>query len=302
MSEPSSIRVISFNVLRPEWGRISDPPWEQRKHAVAAVLQEVRADVLALQEESEEQLDDILAVSSRLQTAGERPWGGGSILYRADLFHAEQFGVIRVPERMEAFGGRTVQWALLRIQKTGEHVLFYNAHLTPFEETARVKGVKLILEHLGMFPARYDAVIIAGDLNSRENEEPITRLLSASPSLRSAWRVAHQFTDPQNTARLIAAAIASEKALKLRPELPPSERAELERLVQAAGQGTFHDYLPRTRIGHLDYILVSDNVDVTRAEILSGKYRNIYPSDHFPVLADVTLLPSHAGDLRPPNK
>jgi endonuclease/exonuclease/phosphatase family metal-dependent hydrolase len=286
---------MTFNILRQAWAGPNAPQWEVRKPAAAAVLAEIRPDLLGLQEETDPQLRDLLDADPELQLAGARPIIGGSILYRRAKFAMEQFGLVAVPERIKEPGNRAVQWALFRKLDTGTRILFYNAHLSPFEEPARVKGMEIMLEHLRAFPNPYDYVFMVGDLNASEANDTI-RLLFAheKPRFRSAWRDAHGFKDQAKTAKLVGAARDAAKRLaeaeKAGKKLPPETVKRLEADIAASPEGTFHGYSPRVRPGPIDYILVPPNVKVLKCEILTGEYKGVIPSDHYPIWADVTLL------------
>lgn len=295
--EGERLSLLSFNVLRPEWGRSTDPAWAQRRTAAAAVLAATRPDLVGLQEESQPQLDDLLAADPGLQLAGARPLIGGSILYRRTRFQLVHFGMLAVPERLTAFGGRAVQWALLRSAATGVRILLVNAHLTPFEEEARLQGVELLLRFLAEAPWPRDVVLIVGDLNSRECSPPYRRLL-AEPQLRlrSAWRWQHGFRDDQRTASLVEAAWDGHRRLAAAAKdgtaIADAEQRSIAEAIAAAGQGSFHGFQPQALPGQIDHILVPADVDIAEARFLTAATDGVLPSDHYPLHAEI-ILPVH---------
>jgi endonuclease/exonuclease/phosphatase family metal-dependent hydrolase len=288
------IRVLTFNVLRQEWSHEGDPTWAQRKPGAAAVLAEIQPDLVGLQEETQNQLEDLLASAPKLQPAGARPSMGGSILYRRDKFEVHQYGIITIGQNMEHFGGRSMQWALLREKDTGSRILFYNTHPSPFDEAARIQAAELLLRHVTTFPEPYDYLLMVGDFNASEANDSIKMLFAhENPRLRSAWREAHGFPNIDQTARLVAKAREGAKKLDeaeaAGATISDEERKQIDADVAAAGQGSFHGYKPRVRPGPIDYILVPPNVKVVKAEILTGQYKGFLPSDHYPVWADLLL-------------
>ncbi len=288
------LRLLSFNVLRPEWGSPDYPAWEHRREAAMAVLAEVMPDLIGLQEESQTQLDDLLGSDAGLQLAGERPHIGGSIVYRRTKFHLDQFGRLAVPERIAAIGNRTVQWALLRLAASGARILLVNGHLTPFEEAARLQGVERILDFLAGFASPHDHVLILGDLNIWDNDPPLRCLLANQQlRLRSAWRWVHGFRDPATTARLVAAARAGvqvrEDALKAGMELSADAATAIEKAIAAAGQGSCHCYQARPFPGQIDHILVPDGITIVSSAIITTPHGSILPSDHYPLWAEIEL-------------
>ena len=54
---------------------------------------------------------------------------------------------------------------------------------------------------------------------------------------------------------------------------------------------TFHDYGRTTDefTGPIDYIFVSDNLKVETYKIIRNKAKNMYPSDHYPIVSDIIL-------------
>lgn len=288
------LRLLSFNVLRPEWGSPDYPAWEQRREGAIAVLAEVMPDLLGLQEESQRQLDDLLGSDEGLQLAGERPHIGGSIVYRRAKFHLEQHGRLAVPERIAAVGNRTVQWALLRSAASGARILLVNGHLTPFEEAARLQGVERILDFLAGFPSPHDHVLILGDLNIWDNDPPLLRLLASQElRLRSAWRWVHGFRDPAATARLVAEARAGvevrEDALRAGTELSADAAAAIGKAIAKAGQGSCHCYQARPFPGQIDHILVPEGITIVSSSIITTPHAGVLSSDHYPLWAEIEL-------------
>jgi endonuclease/exonuclease/phosphatase family metal-dependent hydrolase len=57
----------------------------------------------------------------------------------------------------------------------------------------------------------------------------------------------------------------------------------------AADAGTFHSFTGNRRGARIDYILVAPTVKVLDSRVVHDNRRGRYPSDHFPVAADVAL-------------
>jgi endonuclease/exonuclease/phosphatase family metal-dependent hydrolase len=57
----------------------------------------------------------------------------------------------------------------------------------------------------------------------------------------------------------------------------------------AEGVGTFNGFRGTTDGGKIDYVLVDSRWRVVAAEIVRDNEEGRYPSDHFPVMADLVL-------------
>ncbi|MEW6443039.1 MAG: endonuclease/exonuclease/phosphatase family protein [bacterium] len=65
--------------------------------------------------------------------------------------------------------------------------------------------------------------------------------------------------------------------------------AWLEKNPSSLDQNTWHGFSGKGEKGRLDWILVSRAVQVLSAHILRTSYADAFPSDHFPVRADLTF-------------
>ena len=63
----------------------------------------------------------------------------------------------------------------------------------------------------------------------------------------------------------------------------------LHSAASAQDVGTFNGFRGRTDGGKIDYVLVDSRWQVEGAEILRDNDEGRYPSDHFPVVADLVL-------------
>jgi endonuclease/exonuclease/phosphatase family metal-dependent hydrolase len=104
-----------------------------------------------------------------------------------------------------------------------------------------------------------EPLIVAGDFNAGEDNlvirfltaiAPTTRLLPPSPRLVDTFRIAHP---------------------------------------DATDVGTFHWFHGTTSGSKIDYIFVTPTTYVRSAEILHDQQDGRYPSDHFPVLAELVF-------------
>ena len=59
--------------------------------------------------------------------------------------------------------------------------------------------------------------------------------------------------------------------------------------AQDSTSGTFHGFKGSTRGKRIDYVMVRANYDINQIEIIRDNENGLYPSDHFPVLSDLTF-------------
>ena len=60
--------------------------------------------------------------------------------------------------------------------------------------------------------------------------------------------------------------------------------------LETSEEDTFHGFTGKGMRGRIDWILVSSEVIIKKAKILKQTPFSIYPSDHFPVMAELELL------------
>jgi endonuclease/exonuclease/phosphatase family metal-dependent hydrolase len=261
--EPGAVRVLTWNILH---GSDDGPPWRQqnwpaRKRALAAVLREARPDILCVQEARPEQvafLEQTLAGYRRVGVGGEDGRDQGehcAIFFRSDRFEHLADGTfwLQAPTDRPADPGhrakRTCTWVRLRERGGGRAVRVYNAHL-PGRTAAAVRG-----------QSRLSASRIVLD-----------HIKAADPG--DAVVLAGDFNaGPDAPSRRVFA----EAALRETAALAGGE----------AAPATYQFY--GLRMGSLDGILVGPRWGVRRHLVVDVKPDGVFPSDHFGVLADLTL-------------
>jgi len=108
---PSTVRVMSFNILRDAWARDEYPRWEDRKDRVVAVIREHQPDVVGLQEEDLRQavfLDRELKDYTYLTPHHK---AGGGLMIRKHSWHVIARGKIDIPDTDET--SRQASWAVI---------------------------------------------------------------------------------------------------------------------------------------------------------------------------------------------
>jgi endonuclease/exonuclease/phosphatase family metal-dependent hydrolase len=268
------VAVMSFNIRR---GTRQDGRnhWVYRRSLVNIVLNRYRPGVLGLQEALDFQISEVSAMLPGYQCVG---FGSAdrdkelhnTIFYDASLFALSDQGTFWLSETPDIPGSRgwgniiprTCTWVRLIEKESQQAFYFYNTHLDHISQRARKKSVISLIHHIHGRPFQ-DPFVLVGDFNARGGSAPI-RYLKGKISLPIGRRVRTLTPIPLMDT--------------LRVRYPGNRNT-----------ATFHGfrrYLFRLR---LDYIFIPPSVRVIDAEIIRAQWNRRYPSDHFPLLAYISL-------------
>ncbi len=153
--------------------------WEDRRHALAQLLTDSAADVVATQEVLAGQIPVLHSVlgQTHLQLGFGREGGGRGehnlLFLRRDRFEVLdwfQFWLSQQPLLMGSTGWdaacpRIAVLATVRDRVTDETLTLVNTHLDHVSEDARVQGARVILEQIGAI-SEAGPVVITGDFNA----------------------------------------------------------------------------------------------------------------------------------------
>ena len=274
--ESCPVRVMSFNVrgASHEDGRND---WEDRAGLNVETIKRYGPALIGFQEMQAPNLEVYekdLAGYARIPGPAYGPdWleEFAAIFYdpgRFEPLNSGGFWLSDTPQRSSASWGnevvRSANWALLRCRETGVALLHANTHLDHLSERARVEGNRLIVRQTEKTSAGQGdpPVIVTGDFNCKPGSAP--------------YRV---FADEDFTDTFLAA----------------GNEDGADAFTFHAFKGT--DFKPSDTdkpFGRIDWILVKDlagNVAIHSHRILrdADEETGLYPSDHYPVLADLEL-------------
>ncbi|MFP4011507.1 MAG: endonuclease/exonuclease/phosphatase family protein [Spirochaetaceae bacterium] len=299
----SSLRVLSFNLCAAGASH-GENAWARRRELAFEVLRRLEPDVAGLQEVEAEQLrqlarrfpeyrflghDTVRGVSARKAVGSASPGGDlasgtgmfNALMVREDRFSFEDEGTFWLSEQPEEAGSRvsgasearTATWAQLVDRLSGRRVHLYNLHLDYASQEAREVGVSRLIERIrahgrddgrdhGRGHRQDPVVLVTGDFNANIRNPALGLLLSrpraeggdADPRpLVDTFRVRH-------------------------PEAPHGRET-----------GTFHEFTGEPQTTKIDFILAPRGVEVAEAGIDRRGAGARYPSDHFPVYAELHL-------------
>jgi endonuclease/exonuclease/phosphatase family metal-dependent hydrolase len=264
------VRVMSFNI-RYGTARDREDRWEKRQDLLVNTIRAYGPDLLGMQEVLAAQADFLqeslpaYGFCGAGRDDGKRAGEFSPVMYRKDRFDllaSGQWWLSPTPEKVASKGWdaalpRIVTWATLKDRKSGDKLLMFNTHWDHVGNVARVESGKLMRK---LMAQKHDQVggdlpaVVTGDFNSTE-ETPQYRTLTAGDDagvrLTDAYREVH-------------------------PQRKPDE-------------ASFHAF-KGTREGlRIDWILHSPEWSAKGAAIDHTQKDGHYPSDHYPVTAELEL-------------
>jgi endonuclease/exonuclease/phosphatase family metal-dependent hydrolase len=260
-------KIMTFNLRydKPDPGMNA---WTVRKAAVGSSIAHFSPDLIGTQEGLTHQLDDIQQLRPEYQRVGGDRDGSGYGEYCAIFYHSQRWKCLdtqdfwlsdtpETPGSVSADWGnplpRMVTWGRFESLTTGNQLILFNTHLDYQSAQARELGSKLICDRMAQVFSQLGSdafMFLTGDFNDRPSSQP-RKLLC------------HQL--PNQT--------------KMQDVLSNLSLEE---------QMTFHDFT-----GHafdpVDTIYYDRRVKLSHIKIDRSQTNGIWPSDHFPVIAELLL-------------
>ncbi|UEG52194.1 endonuclease/exonuclease/phosphatase family protein [Mucilaginibacter daejeonensis] len=261
MAQP--INVATFNL---RYANTTDTGnlWTSRAPMVANLIRFHDLDIFGTQEALSNQLNDISTALPQYEHYGPGRDDGlekgehSAVFYKKDkyrLLNKGSFWLSQTPEK-PSLGwdatccNRICSWVYLQDVATKKKFYFFNVHYDHQGKVAREESSKLILARIKTI-AGTQPVILTGDFNGDHESVPY-KLIATSGSLRDTYaQVKYPYTNNNPT-------------------------------YQDFGRSLKNDQI-------IDHIFTSSQFKVSRWGILTDSYRGKFPSDHFPVMATVSL-------------
>ena len=264
------IRVMSFNV---RYGTAPDGAnvWANRRALLMRTIRAFDPDLLGAQEALAFQCDEL-----RHELAGHEFVGVGRddgkskgefspIYYRADRFQRIDSGQFWLSETPDVAGSkswdsafpRLATWVRLRDRRDdGRELLYVNTHWDHAGSDARLRSARLIRERIASLAGPGAAVIVTGDLNCTEDDEPYAVLIGRGDDallLTDAYRATY-------------------------PERQTDE-------------ATFHGFRGTIAGNRIDFVFHTSQFATLDAAIDRVREAEVFPSDHYPVTASLRSIP-----------
>ncbi len=265
-SEPFT--AATFNIKLAPTPTSSE--WNIRRDSVAAVAKSRGFDIFGTQEGYFHQLDDISARTGFKYVGKGREDGvrGGetsAIFYnpkRFELLDSGDFWFAKTSDKpvmgWDAACKRICSWGEFRDLKTDKKFFFFSLHFDHKGKIARAESARLLVKKVSEISGNLPFLCV-GDFNATPDSEPM-KIIFAEKSFKDSLSV-------------------------------------LRGAPKSAG-GTFHNFTGKPKPDRIDYIFVSDGVDVMDYAVirdsvadlgLPANPKAVYPSDHFPVAVDAVL-------------
>ena len=274
------LRLMSFNIRN---GKANDGAnkWENRKDFVCDVVKEHSVDVVGLQEAFHFQLQHMLKKLPDYAAVGEGRDGGkngeySAILFRKNRFTAKDSGTFWLSDtpdkKSKSWGNQLLRictWVRLVDGRNNRSFYVYNTHFDHQSQNARIQSAKLIAQRIAQrkFP---DPFILMGDLNAGEDNQVIMYLKGKGKTDESIKPIVQL----KDTFRV------------LNPK--------------AKNVGTGGGFKGRTTGQKIDYILIPAGIKTNRASIIRVNRSGKFPSDHFPVFAEIEISKSASNKKKRP--
>lgn len=260
------IRVMSFNI---RFDNPDDGPdaWPHRKDFVASMFRFHQNDLVGTQEgliNQLEELDEMLPEFEWVgvgRDAGDERGEFCAIYYRTDRFDLIEEGTYWLSETPDEPGSqgwdaalpRIVTWARLLDKKNDRSFIVFNTHFDHRGQEARRQSSKLILEKAAEL-AGDDPVIVMGDLNAVEDQDPY---------------------------KILAEADRGSVEIEL---FDGFYHSRYDHHGPTSTWNGFREIVPDRRI---DYIFTDAGFSFIQHGILADIRDGHFPSDHLPVVADL---------------
>jgi endonuclease/exonuclease/phosphatase family metal-dependent hydrolase len=262
VAQPQTIRAMSYNIRCGSCERESDVNhWSRRKYLVADVIKRSNADIVGLQEV------ELFQAKSLATLLRDFDWVG---VGRDDGAEKGEMNAVFV--RRSAFSIKS--WKTLWLSETPDQVsrgwdAALNRTVTVVSVTSKATGQELSFlnthfDHMGQ-RARKESAALISRVVAGMGGKSVTILagdLNAIPDFPGYESLTQQMRD---------AALAT---------LTPA----------TGGDITFNGFGKDLQSGNkIDYLFVSPGQEVKSHKVVTDLYDGLYPSDHFPVVMEVTL-------------
>ena len=251
------LKIATFN-LRMDTPSDGENAWFHRKDMVNDLIRFYGFDLFGTQEGFTHQLNDILRLSDYRFIGVGRDDGKDAgehcaIFYRSDRFKVLDQGDFWLSEHPEKPGrgwdgtccNRICTWGKFEDLKNHKQFYFFNVHYEYEGDVARRESSNLMISRIQSI-AGNQPVFLTGDFNAFPTEEPI-RILNDSGFLNDSYKIT-----------------------KEAPFGPVC---------------TYHGYDSTIKTEErLDYIWVTDSIQIDKYGVLTNTLYGHTPSDHFPVM------------------
>jgi endonuclease/exonuclease/phosphatase family metal-dependent hydrolase len=275
-SQSDSFRIMSFNI---RYGSADDKEnaWDLRKDLVFDIINEYQPQLAGVQEALYFQLEEIIqklpeyAFIGVGRDDGKKEGEFSAILYlkdRYDVISHDTFWLSDTPGTINSktWGNtlpRIVTWAKLEDTELNKQLYMFNTHFDHKSQPSREKSAQLIVKKVLARETAGIPAVITGDFNAGEYNSVIRYMVEDQGITMSTGE---SLTNPQ-----------------------PFKDTFRTRHPEAVKVGTANRFEGYSVGEKIDYIFVSGHLSITGATIIRDNDHGRYPSDHFPITADLAF-------------
>lgn len=257
----ATLKVMTFNLRFASQSKPNS--WPERRPVMKECIAEADADIFGTQEGVYEQLKDIEKDSPQYRWLGLGRDGGSrgefmAIYYKHDRFEPLEYDHFWLSDTPNVIASTTwgnsnrrmVTWIRFLDKKSSRQFYFINTHFDHQIQPAREKSAALLKEKIQGLKADLPLILL-GDFNAKAGANKAYEILTEGDFLKDTWHTAKE------------------------------KRGEIV--------ATFHNFRgPSAGDNRIDWILGRD-IQTTWTSILTCARNGQYPSDHFPVIAEIVL-------------
>lgn len=255
--------VMSYNL---RYASTSKPnAWPDRRPVMKACIDQVKPDLIGTQEGVYAQLKDFAADQPAYDWIGLGRDGGSrgefmAVFFKRDRFEPLEYDHFWLSDTPEVMGSSTwghsnrrmVTWVRFKDRQDNREFYFWNTHLDHQVQPAREKAAALIRQRIDTLKLKDLPLILVGDFNAVAGANKAYEMLLEGGTLRDTWPLA-------------------------------TERRNAE-------FNSFSNFeTPKKNAQRIDWILLRGQADIRATEIVTFEQGGQFPSDHFPVVAWMTL-------------
>lgn len=260
---PVKLKVASYNVRTNSTRDLPNNSWEKRAPRCLELLKAEKFDIFGTQEAQTPHIKTITSIGYKVIGQPRditKNSEYSAIFYDPEVLELQKTETFWLSETPTVSGSKSWNTACPRIftvgyfthKASGKKFVFVNTHLDHKSQAARENGVKMIIDYLKKI-APGCPCILTGDFNAKPNN---------------------------NVYEIVTTFMADARHIS-------------EKILPGANQ-TFHDYqadpAKRRSSAPIDYIFVKKNaVKVKTFQVIDDFKNGFASSDHFPVVAEVTL-------------
>ncbi|MBX3744914.1 MAG: endonuclease/exonuclease/phosphatase family protein [Verrucomicrobiae bacterium] len=253
---------MAYNLRYASWEGAN--AWPDRRPLMKELLDQYRPDLIGTQEGVYRQLNDLAADLPAYHWIGLGRDGGSrgefmAVYYRADRFDPLEYDHFWLSDTPEVIASSTwgntnrrmVTWVRFKDRTTGREFYFWNTHFDHALQPAREKSAELVRRRIEALNTQLP-ILLVGDFNAPARANRTFDILAGDDYFRDTWELAAERINPTFN--------------------------------------TFNGFRPARQDGQrIDWILLRGQARVRAAEIVTFERNGRYPSDHFPVVAWLTL-------------